>query len=614
MKKTLFTLFILFFTNGAFAQFSTDTNKILYVDSAVVGGNGSGDSWANAAVSLADALSWARTNETNWASDSLRIYVAKGTYLPKYKADDNTWSANNRDNAFVMIKNVQVYGGFPNGGSAFAARDWNANPTVMSGDIGTLGNTADNAHHVLVAAGNTGNACVDGFVVKEGRADGSGPITVNTQSIDRGNGGGLHTNTSGINISNTSFISNNANHGGAFYNMSSTVNFTNCKIKSNSTQYNGAGGYNNASTAQFVNTELTSNTSSAGNGGAFFNYSNSTVKLTNCLVAKNNALDGGGFYNLNTSSATLVNVTLADNTPNAYTLENSSSLTAKNSIVLGGKSGNANPGTYQNSYVDGASWDGNWGTDGGSNFVSTEDPFINKAASDYRLSTCARAIDAGSNTLYTGEGGNLGTDKDIAGNDRVFNTTIDMGAYENILPVVTPPTVNLGTDITACNDTTVVLDAGNPGMTYLWSNNSTNQTLAVSASGTYWVKVTDPNTGCSSTDTTIVNITDAGLYIVTPVSDTICSGESVSLQCTSSGNTVAYCSPASFAINRYFTNITYSTINNTSGQSSVQIPDYTSDTAYVNVGISNTLSATVQNLIPSQISIFAYIDWNQNGI
>lgn len=320
-----------------------------------MGGNGTGDSWANAAVSLADALSWARTNETNWASDSLRIYVAKGTYLPKYKADDNTLSVNNRDNAFVMVKNVQVYGGFPNGGSTFAARDWNANPTVMSGDIGTVGNTSDNAYHVIVVAGNAGNARVDGFVVKYGRADGSGPITVNSQSVERGNGGGLSINTAGVKILNTSFIFNFANHGGAFYNMSSTVNFKNCKIKNNSTQYNGAGGYNNGSTVQFINTEITSNVANSGYGGALLNYSNSTVKLMNCLVAKNSAADGGGFYNWNTSTATLVNVSLADNTPNAYFLISGSSLTAKNSIVLGNKNGDANTGTYQNSYVDGAS-------------------------------------------------------------------------------------------------------------------------------------------------------------------------------------------------------------------------------------------------------------------
>ncbi|MCC7332845.1 MAG: hypothetical protein IT232_09575 [Flavobacteriales bacterium] len=109
-----FALFLIL-ANNTKAQFIPDANKILYVDSAVVGGNGSGDSWANAAVSLADALSWARTNQGNWASDSLRIYVAKGTYLPKYKADDNTLSPNNRDNSFVMVNNVQLYGGFPNG-------------------------------------------------------------------------------------------------------------------------------------------------------------------------------------------------------------------------------------------------------------------------------------------------------------------------------------------------------------------------------------------------------------------------------------------------------------------------------------------------------------------
>ncbi|MCC7332846.1 MAG: hypothetical protein IT232_09580, partial [Flavobacteriales bacterium] len=484
----------------------------------------------------------------------------------------------------------------------------------MSGDIGTIGNNSDNAHHLVIAAGGLGNALLDGFTVKNGRADGSNPITVNSQSVDRGNGGGLFSIQSGVKILNTSFVNNNANHGGAYYNLSTSSIFVNCSIKNNTAQYNGSGGYNNASTIQLINTEISNNTTGGGNGGAMFNYSNSNLTLINCLLVKNSALDGGGFFNLNNSSANLINVSLADNTPNAYNLQNASTLSAKNSIVWGGKAGASNTGTYQNSYVDGASWNGSWGTDGGGNIVSINDPFFDKSASDYRLSPCSQAINAGSNTLYTGAGGNLSTDKDIAGNNRLNETTIDMGAVENILPVATLPVVNLGADITACFDTTVVLDAGNPGMTYLWSDNSTAQTLTVSTPGTHSVTVTDVNSGCSASDAIAVNITNQGLVTISPLSDTICIGDTTILQAIDNIPSLTYCNPPYDAFDRFFTNITYSTINNTSGQSFGPIPDYTSDTAYVNVGISNTLTATFQNYYPMQISIFAYIDWNQNGI
>lgn len=64
--------------------------------------------------------------------------------------------------------------------------------------------------------------------------------------------------------------------------------------------------------------------------------------------------------------------------------------------------------------------------------------------------------------------------------------------------------VNLGPDGTICSGGTTVLDAGNPGSTYLWSDNSTNQTLSVSASGTYWVTVT--GNACSGSDTIDIDL------------------------------------------------------------------------------------------------------------
>src|SRR5690606_17094709 len=64
------------------------------------------------------------------------------------------------------------------------------------------------------------------------------------------------------------------------------------------------------------------------------------------------------------------------------------------------------------------------------------------------------------------------------------------------------PTVNLGADIAVCEEETnrVTLDAGNPGYSFLWDDNSANQTRNVTQSGTYYVKVTN-SYGCSSLDT-----------------------------------------------------------------------------------------------------------------
>jgi hypothetical protein len=67
------------------------------------------------------------------------------------------------------------------------------------------------------------------------------------------------------------------------------------------------------------------------------------------------------------------------------------------------------------------------------------------------------------------------------------------------------PVVDLGADIIQCAGT-VVLDAGNAGLDYVWNDASNSQTLTVSTTGTYSVTVTDLTTSCSSTDMIDVTI------------------------------------------------------------------------------------------------------------
>lgn len=65
------------------------------------------------------------------------------------------------------------------------------------------------------------------------------------------------------------------------------------------------------------------------------------------------------------------------------------------------------------------------------------------------------------------------------------------------------PVVDLGPDTTICNGATLTLDAG-AGYQYLWSDNSTNQTLDVTAAGVYSVLVTDAN-NCEAFDAITVS-------------------------------------------------------------------------------------------------------------
>jgi PKD repeat protein len=65
------------------------------------------------------------------------------------------------------------------------------------------------------------------------------------------------------------------------------------------------------------------------------------------------------------------------------------------------------------------------------------------------------------------------------------------------------PVVNLGNDTSICPGNTLTLNAGNPGMAYIWDNGTTNQTRNVNAGGSYSVIVTN-EFNCTGTD--LINI------------------------------------------------------------------------------------------------------------
>jgi len=79
--------------------------------------------------------------------------------------------------------------------------------------------------------------------------------------------------------------------------------------------------------------------------------------------------------------------------------------------------------------------------------------------------------------------------------------------------------VDLGNDTSVCATSPYVLHAGAGFITYLWSDSSTADTLAVTQSGTYWVQVSDSSTGCLASDTVAIVFFSAP--VVTAFADSI---------------------------------------------------------------------------------------------
>ena len=102
------------------------------------------------------------------------------------------------------------------------------------------------------------------------------------------------------------------------------------------------------------------------------------------------------------------------------------------------------------------------------------------------------------------------------------NCSIDDSVQVTINPVLQP---SLGGYKTICSNTPMELFTGinNESYSFLWSNNSTENTLKVSTSGKYWVQATN-TFGCVATDTVIVDSKPSPIVDLGPDA-TLCSKE-----------------------------------------------------------------------------------------
>ena len=86
-------------------------------------------------------------------------------------------------------------------------------------------------------------------------------------------------------------------------------------------------------------------------------------------------------------------------------------------------------------------------------------------------------------------------------------------------------TVDLGSDITACNSSSQMLDAGTGYTSYLWSTGDTTQTTTVSADGTYSVLV--GNGTCTAADT--IQVTFNTVMVSLGADLSLCAGDTATL-------------------------------------------------------------------------------------
>ncbi|MDF1697022.1 MAG: discoidin domain-containing protein [Saprospiraceae bacterium] len=344
---------------------TTEISSIIYVDSSAAGDN-SGFDWANAFTDLQEALN------CNLAT---QIRVAKGTYTPTNGSD--------RSISFSMRNNLTLLGGYPSGGGD---RDWDANPTILSGDIGTQGDSLDNSFHVIANYFLNGSAILDGFTITEAYGV-DGTTSINTF------GGGIFNDNSSPKILNCKMIKNTGRIGVGMINLNNSSGIIeNCTFSNNYALFGGAGMSNYNFSYPTISKCTISQNTSAYRGAGMLNFNHGSPALTNCLIANNNAdTDAGGIFNNSTSSPSFTHCTIAKNSAplagGIYSLEASSVPIFKNCIIWNNGteiSGTANV-TY--SLIDG-------GYTGTGN-LSCNPQFLDEPNNDFRLSNSSSAINNG---------------------------------------------------------------------------------------------------------------------------------------------------------------------------------------------------------------------------
>ena len=275
-----------------------------YVDASASGAN-TGDDWPNALTSLQEALLLAFPNDELW--------VARGTYRPT-DTDDRTIS-------FELLDGMTIYGGFAGVETELEDRDIIANPTILSGDIGEGGETADNSYHVVRIRSESLQGELNGFTVTGGNANGDfgdnnrgGGIfnhgmysivncRINGNSAEEG--GGIYTSSNGLDIIGSEINSNLARGVGGGGGISADgsiygpgdVNLTDTNLIGNSAVSGNGGGLSSNGRASLIRVTAIENSSSEDRGGGVFNVS--IMNITDSVFSENMASeeDGGGVYN-----------------------------------------------------------------------------------------------------------------------------------------------------------------------------------------------------------------------------------------------------------------------------------------------------------------------------
>jgi len=248
----------------------TQAARVFHVDGSAAAG-GDGTSWAGAFNDLQAALVAARPGDQVW--------VARGTYTPTSGAD--------RSASFALPDGAAIYGGFAGTETTLGQRDWVANVTTLSGEIGVRDNLADNSYHVVTARGLTAATTLDGFTITGGNADGP------TAGSKRGAGLWVVQCGEALTVARVTFVANRAYNGGAMYMDNSKGALRDVWFVGNTAALVAGGLFCDTSAPTLTHVNFVGN--AARYGAGLYTNADSTPHVSNAVFRQNRAdRDGGG--------------------------------------------------------------------------------------------------------------------------------------------------------------------------------------------------------------------------------------------------------------------------------------------------------------------------------
>lgn len=143
-----------------------------------------GNTWADTMSAKAVELGDAGITHL-WLPPLSRASFGSGSngYDPKYLFDLGEYG--DGTTSYRIRSNVTLIGEFQSGGNPlFGDQNVNLYPTILSGDIGTADDVADNIYNVVSATSSIDSASIEALIIEKGNANGG--------SIEHQKGGGLY--------------------------------------------------------------------------------------------------------------------------------------------------------------------------------------------------------------------------------------------------------------------------------------------------------------------------------------------------------------------------------------------------------------------------------------